>query len=268
MDVLNSLFQGAIYYFYVRGAFLLVELLYLFYTKGFKSDALSNVGCGLITYGFFRFAANGVVFGFFVYIASFATQTLDFSWWLLIATIFAADFSFYIYHVCAHKIRLFWTDHSVHHSSKEFDLTTNLRGTFVNGFYSWLPIIPLLLLGVHPALVLWCRAFVNDYTFFVHTQRVGKLGWLEWIFNTPSHHRVHHSTNPQYIDKNFGFMFIIWDRIFGTFAEENEACVYGIKHEVKTKNPVKIIFHEWFRLLKSLVQTRGFSEKLRVLVKM
>jgi sterol desaturase/sphingolipid hydroxylase (fatty acid hydroxylase superfamily) len=265
---LEEMFIGAKYYLFARAVILLLEVFYLIYKKGLQSDVFSNIGFGIIIYGFFKYIGGGITYGFFVYVGSFASKQLEFSWWLLILTLIAADLSFYTYHVCSHKIRLLWTDHSVHHTSKEFDLTTNLRGSVFNGFYSWLPMAPLLLLGVHPAMVAWAQTFVNDYTFFLHTCKVQKLGWYEKIFNTPSHHRVHHATNAAYIDKNFGAVLIIWDKLFGTFKEEDEECTFGAKRDNPSKNPVTIMLHGWATLARDVVRTKGNVAKMRVLVRM
>jgi sterol desaturase/sphingolipid hydroxylase (fatty acid hydroxylase superfamily) len=201
-----------------------------------------------------------------LYVASFAANSHEISWGLFVVTLLAADLSFYVYHAAAHHIRLLWADHSVHHTSGELDFSTNLRNSLFNGLYSWLPIMPVLLLGVNPYLVAVCRTLVNDYPFLLHTRHVKKLGWpVELIFNTPSHHRVHHACNAQYLNKNFAGIFIIWDRLFGTFAEEQAACTYGTTQKVDSKNPLKILFHEWRQLGADLISTPGFWNKARAL---
>ncbi len=265
---IEELFVGAKYYFIARAIILVAEAIHLIYKHKLQSDALSNIGCGVIIYTFFKFLGGGITYGFFVYVSSYATTQLDFSWWLLVLTIIAADLSFYTYHILSHKIRVLWTDHSVHHTSTEFDLTTNLRGSVFNGYYSWIPMCIPLLLGVHPLLVAWAQGFVNDYTFFLHTCKVKKLGWYEKVFNTPSHHRVHHATNPQYIDKNFGALLIVWDKLFGTFEEEKEECVFGTKRVNRSKNPFMIMLHGWLTLIKDVYTASGIRARLRVLIKM
>lgn len=267
-DILQNLNQGAWYFFWVRGLVLLLEVGFLLRKKGLHSDILPNIACGLMIFAFLKFLGSGLTFAFMTGIATFATRSLEFSFGLLLLTILAADLSYYIAHRLSHTLRFMWADHSVHHSSQEFDFSTSLRGSVVNGLYSWLPLTPLLLLGVNPLLVVWCRALVNDYTFFLHTQYVGKLGWLEWVLNTPSHHRVHHACNSVYVDKNFGFLLIVWDRLFGTFAVENERCRYGTTTPVTSRNPVKVMFHGWTALWLDLLAARGLHSKARVALRM
>lgn len=256
------------YFMLVRAVMLCVEVIVLLVQRGRHSDVLTNIVCGVAIYINMKLWQNALVFAAMIWISQHALFDLDSTWWLFFIAIPLADLTYYIYHYSAHKIRFFWADHSIHHSSKEFDLTTNLRHSFFSGLYSWWPSIPFLLFGFPPLLFVWARALVNDYTFFVHTARVGKLGWLEKVLNTPSHHRVHHSKNPEYLDKNFGFMFIVWDKLFGTFAEEKAPCHYGINIGPETRNPVKVVFFEWRRLYLCFLAQVGLRAKILSLIKM
>lgn len=262
---MDDLYTGAFYFMLVRAAVLSVEVVYLLIKKGRNSDVLPNIVLGLLVYFCMKFVQSGLVLAAVAWISEFSLWSLEFSWWLLLVTIFAADLTFYVYHYTAHRFRILWADHSVHHSSGEFDFTTNLRHSFLTGFYSWWPAIPLLLIGVPPLLLAWCRALVNDYTFFLHTQYVGKLGGLEKILNTPSHHRVHHASNPEYLDKNFSFMFIFWDKLFGTYAEEVSPCRFGGRSGPTSRNPLRIVFHEWRVVLQDVAQRKGLRDKWRAL---
>lgn len=264
-DFLN---KGAYFFFLVRAAVLAIETVYLLARRHTNRDVLPNYACGAVIYFSLKLIQNGAAYGAMVWVASFAPWQFENSWWLLILCIFAADLSFYIYHRTAHRIRLFWADHSVHHSSEEYDFTTNLRNSFLSASYSWWPVLPMLFLGLPPIMMLWSRALVNDYTFFLHTNYVYKLGWLEYVLVTPSHHRVHHSTNPQYIDKNFAFLFIFWDKLFGTYAEEKEPCKFGIRNPPTSKNPLNFMFFEWRNMLRDIYRAPGWQNKLRVLVRM
>lgn len=265
MDMFHSLGQGAWYFFWVRGIALVLEVVYLLRKKGNDSDVVPNIACGIMIYAFFKYVEAGTIYGFMVLIATLAPWQLESTWWLFGLTILAADLSFYIYHRASHQIRFLWADHSVHHSSEEYDLTTNLRGSFISGTYSWLPIVPVLLLGVNPALVGICRSLVNDYTFFLHTQYVKKLGFLEHILNTPAHHRVHHAKNPEYIDKNFGFLLIIWDKLFGTYAEEKTPCVFGTVRVVSSKNPLYFLSDGWLAMYRDVVAAKDLRGKMATL---
>ena len=267
MNILNFLNQGAFYFLLIRAVILIIVATYILYQKGRNSDAGPNLICGVMCYFFSKYIESGITLTLMFFIYSFAVFEIAISWWLVIFTILSADLAFYFYHRLAHKYRLLWADHSAHHSSCEYDLTTNLRNSFLNDFYCWFPLIPLLLLGVSPVLIQWSRALVNDYTFFIHTTKIKHIGPFEWVMNSPSHHRVHHATNEEYIDKNFGAMFIIWDRLFGTFAEEKNNCQFGARNSSYSKNPIKILFNEWHLLIQDLYRASGFTTKIKVLLK-
>jgi sterol desaturase/sphingolipid hydroxylase (fatty acid hydroxylase superfamily) len=161
------------------------------------------------------------------------------------------DFLYYWSHRAHHRIRLLWAIHVTHHSSPRYNLSTALRQNITYPLVAtWIIWLPLILIGFDPITVIFVVALNLFYQFFVHTQMVTTLGPLEWIFNTPSHHRVHHGRNAQYIDRNYGGIFIIWDRLFGTFTPEREAVDYGITHPVDTHNPIVLIFHEWIATLR------------------
>jgi len=174
------------------------------------------------------------------------------------------DFLYYWSHRAHHRIRILWAIHVTHHSSPRYNLSTALRQNITYPLVAtWIIWLPLVLFGFDPITVIFVVAVNLFYQFFVHTQMVQKLGALEWIFNTPSHHRVHHGRNPQYIDRNYGGIFIIWDRMFGTFTPEGEAVDYGITHPVNTHNPVRLIFHEWVAALRDMLQ-KGLTRKQRL----
>ena len=173
--------------------------------------------------------------------------------WLL--GFFAFEFFYYWQHRFSHTIRWYWASHSVHHSPQQFTLPAAMRlswtGTIAG---SWIFFAPMALMGFHP-LAIGTIMLVNlRYQYFLHTELVGKLGPLEWVFNTPSHHRVHHGSNPDYLDKNFGGVLIVFDRMFGTFAEEREEepVRYGLTKQVDSNNPFVIAFHEWARMVHEL----------------
>jgi sterol desaturase/sphingolipid hydroxylase (fatty acid hydroxylase superfamily) len=155
------------------------------------------------------------------------------------------DVSFYFLHRVDHRCRLFWAVHVTHHSSEEFNLTVGFRPSVLQPLYRFAWFCPLALLGFRPEDIMLMYSIGQIYGVLIHSRYVGKLGWLEWLLATPSHHRVHHGSNPQYLDKNLGMIFIIWDRIFGTFAEEKEEVRYGLAGDAKSRGPVGLIFHEW-----------------------
>jgi sterol desaturase/sphingolipid hydroxylase (fatty acid hydroxylase superfamily) len=164
----------------------------------------------------------------------------------------AQDFLFYWLHRVDHYCRLFWAVHVTHHSSEEFNLTVGFRSSVFQPLYRFIYFIPLSLVGFDPLDVMFMYAATQIFGILIHTKTVGKLGILEWIMSTPSHHRVHHASNVKYLDKNMGMVFIIWDRLFGTFAKEEEEVVYGLTSNLKTYNPVNMVFHEWKNIFNDL----------------
>ncbi len=156
--------------------------------------------------------------------------------WILALLI--ADFCYYIFHRASHRINILVGSHVVHHQSEEYNLSVALRQSWLTRFYSWLFYLPLAFIGVPTEMFVGVMAVVIIYQFWIHTQYIKKLGFLERILVTPSHHRVHHGKNPEYIDKNYGAIFIIWDKFFNTFQEEKDAVVYGTIKPANTWNPL------------------------------
>ena len=166
-------------------------------------------------------------------------------WWAYVLLFFADDLAFYSYHRISHEVRVFWASHVVHHSSTHFNLSTALR-------QPWVPLTtlpfwaPLALVGFKPWLIFGMQSVSLIYQYWLHTERIGTLPRaFEFVFNTPSHHRVHHGSQEQYLDKNYGGVLIIWDRLFGTFEGEDERVVYGLTTNIKTHNPVRVAFAEY-----------------------
>ncbi len=183
--------------------------------------------------------------------------------WLCLLMI--ADFIWYWYHRLGHQINLFWSAHVVHHQSEEFNFSVAARITIFQSFihvafWSLLPII-----GFKAEIITTMLLIHGSYSFFTHTQMVGKLGILELVFVTPSHHRVHHACNAQYLDKNYGDILIIWDKIFGTFEEEKEEPVYGLAKQLKSQNFLWQHFHFLAELIYAVKSAPGFSQKFKLI---
>src|SRR4029079_2219609 len=172
----------------------------------------------------------------------------------------------YIYHWLGHKTRIFWAAHVTHHSSEYFNLSTGWRTNFFHLFYRFLFWSPLCFLGIPPEMVLLIESVTAIQNFLVHTEKIGKLGVLDLLFNTPSNHRVHHGTNPEYIDKNLGGILMIYDHLFGTYAKETIPPVYGITHNIHTEDPYRIILHEYIRMKMEFPKIKGVLHKLRYLL--
>lgn len=180
--------------------------------------------------------------------------------WQWLFTLLVLDFVFYWYHRASHRSRALWCAHVVHHSSEQMNFGTALRqsptGPLTRALFYW----PLPLLGFDPLVIASAGAVATIYGFWTHTKLVGKL-WapLEYIFVTPSHHRAHHGSNPEYIDKNYANFLIIWDRLFGTFAEEKAAVQYGLINNIHTYNPIRIGFEEWYKLFAASFRARSLA---------
>lgn len=175
-------------------------------------------------------------------------------WWVWLLLLFAEDLCYYLFHRAHHEIRFFWAAHVNHHSSTCYNLGTALRQSWttpLTGILFWLP---LPLIGFHPLHVMTAQAISLLYQFWIHTETVGKLGPLEWFMNTPSHHRVHHASDAHYLDRNHAGIFIIWDRLLGTFAQEEGTPTYGLVHNIETYNPARIAFHEFGAIWRDATQ--------------
>ncbi|HEU4656371.1 MAG TPA: sterol desaturase family protein [Capillimicrobium sp.] len=170
------------------------------------------------------------------------------AWWAWVLLFFADDLAYYWFHRVSHESRFFWASHVVHHSSQHYNLSTALRQTWVPMTY--LPFwLPLPLLGFEPWMVLLAQSWSLIYQFGLHTEKVRRLPrWVEAVFNTPSHHRVHHGSNHDYLDRNYGGILIVWDRLFGTYIPEGERVRYGLTKNLETHHPLRVAFHEYVAL--------------------
>jgi sterol desaturase/sphingolipid hydroxylase (fatty acid hydroxylase superfamily) len=202
------------------------------------------------------------IIGFFT-AEEFAFSEIPVTWWSWIVALICVDFTYYWMHRIEHERRILWAVHSVHHSSQEYNLTTAQRLSWLESFYEWIFFIPLLLIGFDALQVFASLLTVVIYQTWIHTEKIGRLGWLDGIFNTPSVHRVHHAINAIYLDKNYGGILIIWDRIFGTYQIEIEQPVYGITNQLGSSNPLTINFHEFLSIYKDIVKSKITSHKAR-----
>ena len=207
-------------------------------------DSLVNVLYGLLTIILAVFIRT-LTFGLFTGIHEFALFDIGTTWWAGLMLFLISDLHYYWFHRLAHVSSFFWAQHAIHHSSQKYNLTVGIRLPFTNGLYRFIYWSPLCLIGFDPLQVIFIDSLVVYYTFFLHTESIGKLGLLEKFLNTPSYHRVHHGNNKKYLDKNFGGVLIIWDKLFGTFTEENEKPVFGLTNNFKSYDPRKIFLIEW-----------------------
>lgn len=251
--------------------FLLIGIEFLIgYVKKRKlyrfNDALANInlGIGQQTIGI----AMKVVLGFgylFIYenarIFDLEHTTLN-----IVLLVLGVDFFYYWFHRASHQINFLWAAHIVHHQSEDYNLSVALRQSWIQGWFSWTFYLPLAFIGFNPGIAFPIIAFNTLYQFWIHTTTIKSLGPLEWIFNTPSHHRVHHGSNPKYIDKNHAGSLIIWDRMFGTFKQEEDEPVYGITKPLASWSPVWANLHYWLELWEAAKKSNGL-DKVRVFLK-
>lgn len=227
-------------------------------------DTLTSLAFGLGS------TVVGLLVGGLVLAMSFAVYdvrltTIPFAWWAWIICFVLDDLAYYAFHRSAHRVRWFWASHVNHHSSQHYNLSTALRQTWT-GFFalSFIFRLPLLLIGFHPAMVAFVGGVNLIYQFWIHTEAIDRFPrWFEAVMNTPSHHRVHHATNPRYLDRNYAGVFIIWDRMFGTFTSEvaDEQIRYGIVKQLGTFNLLWSVFHEWVGIARD-VWTAPWRHKL------
>ena len=177
------------------------------------------------------------------------------------------DFLYYWNHRLSHESRWLWAVHVAHHSSRHYNLSTALRQPVAEGFTLTVPYGLLALVGVRPALIEQARGLNLLYQFWIHTEAINRIGWLEKVLNSPSHHRVHHGSNRQYLDRNHGSILILWDRLFGTFEEEDEPVVYGLTKNIDTFNPLRIATHEWRDIAVDVAGSRSWSDRFGYLLR-
>jgi sterol desaturase/sphingolipid hydroxylase (fatty acid hydroxylase superfamily) len=184
--------------------------------------------------------------------------------WTWVLAFFAADFTYYWMHRTEHEHRILWANHSVHHSSEDYNLTVSMRLSIIESAIEWIFLIPMILIGFAPFQAVVALIFVAQYQTWVHTERIVKLGWLDEVFNTPSVHRVHHGSNRKYLDKNYGGVLIIWDKIFGTFQREEEKVIYGLTRNIHSNNPITINFIEYKNIWKDVKKCRTWKDRFRI----
>ncbi len=230
------------------------------------NDTINSLQMGTLSrlVSILKLGFSGIVFAWLVSLLG-VTEVSSESIWVWIAAFIAYDLCYYWKHRFGHEWRIMWASHAAHHQSEEYNLSTALRqtGTDYIGFVFY---FPLYLAGLPVEVVVTVGSLNLIYQFWVHTQHVRTLGPLEWIMVTPSNHRVHHARNPDYIDKNYGGVFIIWDRIFGTFQPElpDQPCVYGITKGLKSWNPIWANFHVWYETFLISLRTKNVSDKFKI----
>lgn len=270
----------------VPGFLLLIFVEFYFYLRkrnklntAYMKDAGASIGMGLGS-TFIDIAMKAIALGYLFWFYQFrifdnlgpssVEEFASWTWqkahlWVWFFAFLMQDFMFYWHHRLSHEIRLLWAAHVNHHSSQNLNFAVALRQSWLELLYKDMWYIPLAIIGIHPLMILTLHQLNLIYQFLPHTEVVHRMPkWFEYIFNTPSHHRVHHSSNLRYLDKNYGGVLIIWDRWFGTFQKEldKEKCVYGITTNIETNNLFKIAFHELANIINDVKNAPNWKAKL------
>lgn len=224
-------------------------------------DTAASLGMGLANVTIAA-GTKTVTLAIYVLLHQFAIFDIRDQWWALPAAILADDFAYYWFHRMHHEVRMLWAAHENHHSSQHYNLSTALRQSWTTPFTGPVFWMPLALIGFDPLLIFTAQAISLLYQFWIHTELIDRMGPLEWVFNTPSHHRVHHGRNIEYLDRNHGGILIVWDRLFGTFEPERAPVDYGLTKNIHTYNPVKIAFHEWVDMLRDAFAAKSAGDAL------
>jgi len=227
-------------------------------------DMLANVAMGA---GSLVVAAlvTGSIFTIFDALYQLSPWHIEPTWYTWLACLVLVDFGHYWAHRFGHEVRIGWAAHVAHHSSREYNFSVAVRQPWTHHYLFVFFLAPAAL-GFPPVMILTTKSFNSFYQFWIHTERIRRMPrWFEFVFNTPSHHRVHHSSNPIYLDKNYAGIFIIWDRLFGTFQAEldHEPTRYGITHNIDSHNPLVINFHEYHAIARDVAHAHRWSDRLR-----
>ncbi len=231
------------------------------------NDSVSSLLLGTLSQAR-RFVTLGVGgYIYYLFTRHFSLPLMDashWSTWVLAMVVY--DFCYYWLHRMGHDRSILWAAHVAHHQSEDYNLSTALRQTSTGFLLGWIFFIPMYILGVPAEVVVSVGSLNLIYQFWVHTEHIPKLGWYEWFFVTPSNHRVHHAQNDRYVDRNYGGLFIIWDRLFGTFQEEldDEPVVFGIRGPLKSFNPLKALSHIYVDMFRDSWRTARWRDKVRV----
>jgi sterol desaturase/sphingolipid hydroxylase (fatty acid hydroxylase superfamily) len=226
-------------------------------------DVVGDIGCGMVQQVTLVFTAGAVIAGYtYLYEHHRLIELSPAAAWIV--ALVGVDFLYYWWHRLSHEVNILWVAHIVHHQSEDYNLAVALRQAILTSWTAQIFYVPLAFLGVPPLIFGSVNAISTLYQFWIHTELVGKLGWFERWFNTPSLHRVHHAVNPQYLDKNYGATLIVWDRIFGTYELEVEPPVYGVVKPLGSFNPVWAQFEPLVSLARASLAAPRFADKIRV----
>lgn len=255
------------YFFFFNMSIIFIEIILDLFTQ--KDRRWKDSGANFIIFSINQLLEKTIVGSFgIIALMPFHYLTplsITMNTWTWILAILAADFTYYWMHRIEHEHRILWANHSVHHSSEDYNLTVSWRLSIIEPMIEWIFLIPMILIGFSPFQAVVGLVFVAQFQTWIHTERIGKLGWLDWIFNTPSVHRVHHGSNRKYLDKNYGGITMIWDHLFGTYQREEEKVIYGLTKPIKTNNVLKINFIEYKNIWDDVKRCRTLKDKLKII---
>lgn len=260
------------WFFTLALVFLAFELLKYYLAKTISWKLIGDIITNYLTLMMFiaiSFILLGAVYlSAYSWTAQFALFDIPTNWAAIFICIILADLAYYWEHRFMHRVNMAWATHSVHHSSPFFNISVAYRFGPMDGVWPIFFHLPLVLLGFNPFMVFFAEMFVQLYQTALHTETVKKLPKpVEAVMNTPSHHRVHHGSNPAYLDKNYAGIFIIWDKLFGSFAQEDDVVKYGLVKPINSINPFIAFFHGFWRLGKTVFLAKGFKNKILYLIK-
>lgn len=227
------------------------------------NDSITDLSCGIGQQIIHILKKGFLLGGHFYVFNNFALFEMP-TWLMWVVALIGIDFLYYWWHRLSHEVNFLWAIHVVHHHSEEYNLSVALRQAWFSGITLWPFYVPLTFLGVHPIVLISADAINTLYQFWIHTRTIGKLSFLEWIINTPSHHRVHHGRNIKYLDRNYGAVLIIWDKLFGSFQEEEEEPIYGTVQAYGSWNPIWANFHYWVDLFNQAKKAPYFIDKIKI----
>jgi sterol desaturase/sphingolipid hydroxylase (fatty acid hydroxylase superfamily) len=244
---------------------IIAEMIYVRFTKKGRYEVRDSATSLAMGFGnqIAGLLVGGIGVAAYVFVYQFRLFDLAWTWPVMLACFFAEDLSYYWFHRVSHERRWFWASHVIHHSSQHYNLTTALRQTWTSNLgITFIFNLPMALVGFPPLMVGMFSSISLVYQFWIHTETIGRMGPLEWVMNTPSHHRVHHATNAKYLDANYAGVLIIWDRLFGTFVAEDdkEKPRYGIISQLGTFNPFRVAFHEWAGIVRDVSGAKSARE--------
>lgn len=253
--------------FLINMTLVVCEALFDYFGKKKRRwmDTLANVVIFIVGQIIEKFATSTISFLALAGVYYFVPWEIPVNWWTFVLALVAADFTYYWMHRIEHEHRILWALHSVHHSSEDYNLSISLRLSIFEGFIEWIFLVPMILIGFDPFITVVALIFVVQYQTWIHTEKIGSLGLLDKIFNTPSAHRVHHGSNRKYLDKNYGGVLLIWDHLFGTYQSEEEKVVYGLTRNIHTNNPLKINTVEFENIWAEVKRCRSIKDALRII---